>query len=133
VTLAQALGLPPAQNATLEATLPNQVDAALAANAAQNQASGGTTNSPNVTPTGGNPSSGGATANKALGQKLAAPYGWGSGSQWTALNNLVMSESGWRNDAQNPKSTAYGIGQFLNSTWATVGGTKTSNPTIQIS
>ena len=27
---------------------------------------------------------------------------------------------------------AYGIAQFLDSTWATVGGTKTSDPTLQI-
>lgn len=37
-----------------------------------------------------------------------------------------------RNHAQNPDSTAYGIGQFLNSTWETVGCEKTSNPKRQI-
>jgi hypothetical protein len=38
----------------------------------------------------------------------------------------------WNNLAQNPTSTAYGIPQFLNSTWATVGGHKTSDPALQI-
>jgi len=71
-------------------------------------------------------------ANKALAQQLAASYGWSTGTQWTDLNNIVMAESGWCNTAQNPGSSAYGIGQFLSGTWATVGGTKTSNPTTQI-
>lgn len=85
-----------------------------------------------VKSTGGNPISRDAVANKTLGQQLAAPYGWSTGNEWTALNNLVMAESGWDNTAQNPSSTAYGIGQFLDSTWATVGGTKTSNASTQI-
>jgi hypothetical protein len=71
-------------------------------------------------------------ANQTLGQQLAAVYGWSTGPEWTALNAVVMAESGWNNTAQNPHSTAYGIGQFLNTTWATVGGTKTSNATTQI-
>jgi hypothetical protein len=33
---------------------------------------------------------------------------------------------------QNPSSSAYGIGQFLNPTWATVGATKTSDPAQQL-
>jgi hypothetical protein len=131
VSLAQALGLPPAQNDTLQARLPAQVDAELQAKADENKATGGNTGSGNTQPTGGSVS-GNRAANKRLGQQLAASYGWSTGSQWTALNNLVMGESGWDNNAQNPTSTAYGIGQFLNTTWATVGGTKTSNPTIQI-
>ena len=82
--------------------------------------------------TGGQAATTSALANQKLGQQLAAVYGWSTGSQWDALNNLVMKESGWDNTAQNPTSSAYGIGQFLDSTWATVGGTKTSNPTTQI-
>lgn len=82
---------------------------------------------PDIGPTGGTPAQ-----NKVLGQSLASVYGWGSGTQWTDLNNLVMQESGWNNTAQNPTSTAYGIGQFLDTTWATVNGQKTSNPTTQI-
>jgi hypothetical protein len=71
-------------------------------------------------------------ANKTLGQGLAATMHNWTGAEWTALNDLVMSESGWCNTIQNPTSTAYGIGQFLDSTWATVGFTKTSNPATQI-
>ena len=73
---------------------------------------------------------GNTAANRRLGQQLNAARGWGS--HWSALDSLVMSESGWNNNAQNPTSTAYGIGQFLNSTWAGVGYSKTSDPRIQI-
>jgi SLT domain-containing protein len=43
-----------------------------------------------------------------------------------------VGKSGWNNNAQNPTSTAYGIAQFLDSTWAGVGAAKTSDPTAQI-
>jgi hypothetical protein len=69
--------------------------------------------------------------NKALGQQLATSAGW-TGAQWDALNNIVMAESGWCNTAQNSSSTAYGIGQFLNTTWSSTGYTKTSSPKTQI-
>jgi hypothetical protein len=70
--------------------------------------------------------------NAALGQALAAQlYGW-TGPQWSALFNLWQGESGWNNNAQNPTSTAYGIAQFLNSTWGGVGASKTSDPAGQI-
>lgn len=72
-----------------------------------------------------------AAINKAIVRSVAAGYGWSTGAQFTALDNVVMSESGYRNTAQNPTSTAYGMFQFLDTTWATVGGTKTSNPMIQ--
>lgn len=52
--------------------------------------------------------------------------------QWVYFNNIVMHESRWNPTAQNPHSTAYGIGQFLNGTWGTVGCTKTSDPYIQV-
>ena len=86
-------------------------------------------------PTGGGAGGGGLGgnpgANRALGQSMAAARGW-TGTQWTALDRLVMKESGWRNTAQNPTSTAYGIFQFLNSTWGGVGARKTSDPRAQI-
>lgn len=44
---------------------------------------------------------------------------------------LVNKESGFNNLAQNPNSTAFGIGQFLNSTWKNVGCVKTTDPSIQ--
>lgn len=71
-------------------------------------------------------------SNKQLGQLLAAAYGWGTGAEWNALNGVVLLESGWCNKAQNPTSTAYGIGQFLDTTWAAVGATKSSDPATQI-
>ncbi len=73
---------------------------------------------------------GNRAANRKLGRKLNAARGWDG--FWPALDALVMSESGWNNFAQNPTSTAYGIGQFLNSTWAGVGYSKTSDPRTQI-
>lgn len=45
---------------------------------------------------------------------------------------LVDGESKWDPLAQNPKSTAFGIGQFLNSTWGLVDTKKTSDPYDQI-
>lgn len=72
-----------------------------------------------------------AVTNRLNGQMQAAGYGW-VGDQWTALDNLWTRESNWSNTARNPSSGAYGIAQFLDSTWSTVGGTKTSDPTLQI-
>jgi hypothetical protein len=68
---------------------------------------------------------------KGLVRDLAARmYGW-TGAQWNALHALIMGESGFRPNAQNPTSTAYGLFQFLDSTWSTVGGRKTSDPHLQ--
>jgi len=81
------------------------------------------------------PEDGGAAAGSGpvVDQVRAAmvPFGWAGGPQWDALYRLVQKESSWNPTAQNPWSTAYGLFQFLNSTWATVGGTKTSNPGLQ--
>jgi len=74
----------------------------------------------------------GAAANQAIAKVLAAPYGWSTGQQWADLVSLWNAESGWNNTAQNPGSTAYGIAQFLDSTWATVGYSKSSDPAVQI-
>lgn len=64
-------------------------------------------------------------------QAIAPNFGWGA-NELSAWYTLGMKESGWRNTAQNPTSTAYGIGQFLNSTWAGVGIAKTSDPARQV-
>lgn len=56
---------------------------------------------------------------------------WGE-EQFSYFDTLVMKESKWVPTAQNPKSTAYGIPQFLDSTWATVGCEKTDDPHVQI-
>jgi hypothetical protein len=55
-----------------------------------------------------------------------------STAQFTCLDNLWNRESGWRPRAQNPSSTAYGIPQLLDRTWAATGVTKTSNGYRQV-
>lgn len=52
--------------------------------------------------------------------------------EWGAFDQLISHESGWNPTAQNPGSTAYGLGQFLDSTWAGAGGSKTSDPVKQL-
>lgn len=64
-----------------------------------------------VTPSGGQVAQSNA-ANKALGQKMAAAAGW-TGSEWIALNNLIMGESGWSSTIKNPTSSASGIAQNI--------------------
>jgi hypothetical protein len=71
-----------------------------------------------VAPAAGIGKAAGATAgaNQALGDRLAAGYGWagtGPGGQLTCLRELWTRESGWRNTAINPASGAYGIAQAL--------------------
>ena len=51
---------------------------------------------------------------------------------WDALHQLINNESGWNPNAQNPGSSAYGLGQFLDSTWQGVGMQKTSDPQSQV-
>lgn len=67
---------------------------------------------------------------RAMAQQVANSMGWG-GDQFAALDALINAESGWNPNAQNPTSTAYGLGQFLNSTWKGY-GPKTSDPAIQL-
>lgn len=71
------------------------------------------------------------TGNQAAVQAVAAQYGWGSGPQWDALVRVINRESGFNNTAQNPTSTAYGMFQFLDSTWSGYGTRKTSDPSAQ--
>jgi phage-related protein len=68
--------------------------------------------------------------NVSIVQQHAAAYGWETGTEWVDLVNLINRESGFNNTAQNPTSTAYGMFQFLNSTWAPY-GPKTSDPNLQ--
>ena len=70
--------------------------------------------------------SGGSYQDYAL-QKLG-----GDQSQFSCLQNLWGKESKWNPNAQNPSSTAYGIPQFLDSTWAGTGIAKTSDGYRQI-
>lgn len=71
-----------------------------------------------------------AGGNVGLVQAMAAARGW-TGAEWNALYAVVMRESGFNNNAQNPTSTAYGMFQFLDSTWSAYGASKTSDPTAQ--
>jgi len=49
-----------------------------------------------------------------------------------ALLEIVKRESGFNPVAQNPKSTAFGLFQFLDSTWQGTGIPKTEDPNSQI-
>lgn len=73
--------------------------------------------------------SGGGGDIKSMVRAMAAQMGWGE-DQWPALERLVQKESSWDPTAQNPSSTAYGLFQFLDSTWANY-GQKTSDPAAQ--
>jgi SLT domain-containing protein len=64
-------------------------------------------------------------------QQTAAQFGWGTGAEWAAIEYIVSHESGWNPTAQNPTSTAYGLFQFLDGTWASTGIAKTSDPSLQ--
>ena len=76
-----------------------------------------------------------AAQNQAMARNIITqlPFakGWNQGQQWQDLLSLWNQESGWNSNARNPTSTAYGIAQFLDSTWAPY-GRKTSDPATQI-
>jgi hypothetical protein len=69
---------------------------------------------------------------KSVGRLLAADRGWGS-AQFACLDSLWTKESGWRMNANNGSSGAYGIPQALpGSKMASVGSDWASNPITQI-
>lgn len=68
----------------------------------------------------------GNLGNEQMVHRAANQMGWGN--EWSALRDVIMRESGFNNLAQNPTSTAYGMFQFLDSTWASYGAHKTSDP-----
>lgn len=80
---------------------------------------------------GGSMASGAKGQLQKYAQKMLAKMGW-SESEMGSLITLWDKESGWDPTAQNPDSTAYGIAQFLNGTWAGTGQTKTADPYQQI-
>jgi len=55
-----------------------------------------------------------------------------SEEHYECYDKLIFKESSWNPDAKNPKSTAYGLGQFLDKTWALVPQEKTSDPYDQL-
>jgi hypothetical protein len=82
-------------------------------------------------PGGKSSGNGGSPAqNMALGRTMAAQRGW-TGAEWTALRQLWMRESGWRTNADNPSSSAYGIPQALTSLHG-LGDKYKSDPRAQI-
>jgi hypothetical protein len=69
--------------------------------------------------------------NEGIVKSAASGKGWGSGAQWSALVALLTRESGFQNNAQNPTSTAFGLFQFLDTTWAGFTYGKTADPAKQ--
>jgi len=71
-------------------------------------------------------------ANAELGHKLMLEAGFGE-DQWPCLYNLWARESGWRTEAGNPYSGAYGIPQSLPaSKMGSVAADYMTNPATQI-
>lgn len=76
------------------------------------------------------PAGGTVEQNRQIVMDLARQRGWSTPELLNALDQLVMKESGYKNTAQNPTSSAYGMFQFLNSTWGPY-GPKTDDPRLQ--
>lgn len=55
-----------------------------------------------------------------------------SKEEYKALHELIDRESKWDSDAQNPKSTAYGLAQFVDKTWDLVEIEKSADYRIQL-
>jgi hypothetical protein len=53
-------------------------------------------------------------------------------SQFGCLDALWKKESGWRPNAKNPHSSAYGIPQLLTATWSATGINRTANGFRQV-
>jgi len=69
---------------------------------------------------------------RAVGRLLVADKGW-TADQFRCLESLWSKESGWRWDANNPSSSAYGIPQSLpGSKMASFGSDWATNPVTQI-
>ena len=58
---------------------------------------------------------------------------WGERAEYGCLTKLWGKESAWNHRAANPTSTAFGIPQFLNSTWVNYGyPVRPKSPHVQI-
>ncbi len=71
----------------------------------------------------------------AAGHQMMNDYksSWATASQWSCLDEIWTHESGWRWNADNPTSSAYGIPQALpGSKMASAGEDWESNPVTQI-
>ncbi len=69
---------------------------------------------------------------RVVAKAMLADFGWDAG-QFSCLDRIWTQESGWRVDAANPSSGAYGIPQALPGTkMASAGGDWRTNPATQI-
>ena len=67
-----------------------------------------------------------------IARALLSEFGFGQ-DQFSCLDSLYDSESGWRVDADNPSSSAYGIPQALpGSKMSSAGADWATNPVTQI-
>ncbi|MEU4964174.1 aggregation-promoting factor C-terminal-like domain-containing protein [Streptomyces smyrnaeus] len=81
---------------------------------------------------GGGTSGKSAAAAQATARQMLGEFGW-SQKQWPALKSLWQRESGWRWNARNPSSGAYGIVQALPpSKMRSAGADWRTNPATQI-
>lgn len=81
-----------------------------------------TTTTTTEAPTAPPPSLDASTADlKAYVRGQAELKGWTSQSEWEALDWLINRESTWRPTADNPRSTAFGLFQFLRQTASNYG------------
>jgi hypothetical protein len=112
-----------AAKAAAEAAAKAKAEAAAAAAAAAATSAAAAAPAPTTSAA---PAAGGSYQDYAL-SKLG-----GDSGQMSCLENLWGKESGWNPNAQNPSSSAYGIPQFLDSTWASTGIAKTSDGYRQI-
>jgi resuscitation-promoting factor RpfB len=79
------------------------------------------------------PVTGTAAANTALGKAMASSRGWGSGPQWTCLDELWTRESGWLMVWNYQGSGAYGIPQALPAgQMASAGADYMTDPATQV-
>lgn len=75
----------------------------------------------------------GLSPNVAIGQRLATEYGWNNGNEFQCLYELYYRESTWKETADNPSSSAYGIPQALpGSKMSSEGPDWKTNPETQI-
>ncbi|MFE6493416.1 hypothetical protein [Streptomyces sp. NPDC057748] len=81
---------------------------------------------------GGGGGGGSVGAAQTAARQMLGEFGWGD-SQWSPLKKLWQGESGWRWNASNPSSGAYGIPQSLpGSKMASAGADWRTNPSTQI-
>lgn len=64
-------------------------------------------------------------------KSIASQHGWGDGEQWEALQWIIQKESSWNPNAQNKRSTAYGLFQWLDGTRKAYNCPKTADVAIQ--